>query len=158
MRTSSKGASEKRRLTQYVTNTVLDDNFKSTTEQFILHFNEQFRQLDEISEDSEKLPPTVKLTPQMAVRSIKYLRIVETLDEFQSTTYGHGSSNSLSYYIYYDLIINACVRYDKNEKANIGKRRNVYNINIDDTYVDHPTACIDHVPNSPYGGIDDFCW
>ena len=32
MRTSSKGASEKRRLTQYVTNTVLDDNFKGTTE------------------------------------------------------------------------------------------------------------------------------
>ena len=31
MRTSSKGASEKRRLTQYVTNTVLDDNFKGTT-------------------------------------------------------------------------------------------------------------------------------
>ena len=28
MRTSSKGASEKRRLTQYVTNTVLDDNIK----------------------------------------------------------------------------------------------------------------------------------
>ena len=72
MRTSSKGASEKRRLTQYVTNTVLDDNFKGTTEQFVLHFNEQFRQLDEISDDSEKLPPTVKLT----------LRIVETLDEF----------------------------------------------------------------------------
>ena len=38
--------------------------------------------------------------------------------------------------------------------ANIGKRRNVYNTNIDDTYVDHPTACIDHVPNSPYGGIE----
>ena len=31
MRTSSKGVSEKRRLTQYVTNTVLDDNFKGTT-------------------------------------------------------------------------------------------------------------------------------
>ena len=60
--TSSKGASDKRRLTQYVTNTVLDDNFKGTTEQFVLHFNEQFRQLEEISEDSEKLPPTVKLT------------------------------------------------------------------------------------------------
>ena len=25
---------------------------------------------------------------------------------------------------------------------------------IDDTYVDHPAACIDHVPDSPYGGID----
>ena len=59
MRTSSEGASEKRRLTQYVANTVLDDNFKGTTEQFVLHFNELFRQLDEISDDSEKLPPTV---------------------------------------------------------------------------------------------------
>ena len=155
MRASSKGALEKRRLTQYVTNTVLDDNFKGTTEQFVLHFNEQFRQLDEISEDSEKHPPTVKLTLlQTAVRSINDLRIVETLDEFQSTTYGHGSSTSLSYETYYDLLNNACVRYDKTKKANIGKRRNVYTTNIDDTYVDHPIACIDHVPNSPYGGID----
>ena len=147
LRTSSKGASEKRRLTQYVTNTVLDDNFKGTTEQFVLHFNDQFRQLEEISEDSEKLPPTVKLTLlQTAVRSINDLRIVETLDEFLSTTYGHGSSNSLSYDTYYDLLINACVRYDKTKKANIGKRRNVYNTNVDDTYLNHPTACIDHVP------------
>ena len=35
MRTSSKEASEKRRLTQYDTNAVLDDNFKATTEQFV---------------------------------------------------------------------------------------------------------------------------
>ena len=155
MRTSSKGAPGKRRLTQSVTNTVLDDNIKGTTEQFVLHFNEQFRQLDEISEDSEKLPSTVKLTLlQTAVRSINDLRIVETLDEFQSTTYGHGSSTSLSYETYYDLLINACVRYDKTKKANIGKRRTICNTNIEDSYVDHPTACIDHVPNSPYGGID----
>ena len=155
MRTSSKGASEKRRLTQYVTNTVLDDNFKGTTEQFVLHFNEQFRQLEEISEDDERLPPTVKLTLlQTAVRSINDLRIDETLDEFQSTTHGHGSSTSLSYDTYYDLLINACVRYDKTKKANIGKRRNVYATNIDDTYIDSPTPCIDHVPDSPYGGID----
>ena len=84
MRTSAKGASEKRRLTQYVTNTVLDDNFKGTTEQFVLHFNEQFRQLDEISDDSEKLPPTVKLTLlQTPVRSINDLGMVDTLDESQ---------------------------------------------------------------------------
>ena len=83
MRTSSKGASGKRRLTRCVI--IHDDNFKGTTEQFVCHFNEQFRQLDEISEDSEKLPPTVKLTLlQTAVRSINDLRIVETLDEFQS--------------------------------------------------------------------------
>ena len=154
MRTSSKGASEKRRLTQYVTNTVLDDIFKGTTEQFVLHFNEQFRQLEEISEDDERLPPTVKLTLlQTAVRSINDLRIVETLDEFQSTTNGHGSSTSLSYDNYYDLLINACVRYDKTKKANIGKRINVYATNIDETYIDSPTPCIDHVPDSPYRGI-----
>ena len=155
MRTSSKGPSEKRRLTQYVTNTVVDDNFKGTTEQFVLHFNEQFRQLEEISEDSEKLPPTMRLTLlQTAVRSINDLRIVETLDEFQSSTYGDRSCTSLSYDTYYDLLINACARYDKTKKANIGKRRNVYNTNVDDTHVDHPTACIDHVPNSLYGGLD----
>ena len=155
MRTSSKGASEKRRLTQYVTNTVLDDNLKGPTEQFVLHFNEQFRQLEEISEDDERLPSTVKLTLlQTAVRSINDLMIVETLDEFQSTTHGHGSSTSLSYDTYYDLLINACVRYDKTKKANIGKRRNVYATNIDETYIDTPTPCIDHVPDSPYGGID----
>ena len=155
MKTSSKGASEKKRLTQYVTNSVLDDNFKGTTEQFVLHFNEQFRQLEEIAEDDERLPPSVKLTLlQTAVRSINDLRIVEILDEFQTTTHGHGSSPSLSYDTYYDLLINACVRYDKTKKANIGKRRNVYATNIYETYVDLPTVCIDDVPDSPYGGID----
>ena len=43
MTTSSKGASEKRKLTHYVTNTVLDNQFRGTTQQFVLHFNEQFR-------------------------------------------------------------------------------------------------------------------
>ena len=110
---------EKRRLTQYVTNTVLDDNFKGTTEQFVLHFNEQLRQLDEISEASELVSPTVQLILlQNAVRNISDLRIVETLDEFQSTTQGHGKSTNIKYETYYDLLINACVRYDKTDKAN----------------------------------------
>ena len=39
-------------------------------------------------------------------------------------------------------------------QPNIGKRRNVYATNIDETYADLPTACIDDVPDSPYGGID----
>ena len=91
---------------------------------------------------------------QTAVRSINDLRIVETLDEFQSTTHGHGSSTSLSYDTYYDLLVNACVRYDKTKKANIGNRSYVYATNINETYIDSPSPCIDHVPDSPYGGID----
>ena len=46
MTTASKGASEKRNLTHYVTNTVLDNQFKGIFQQFVLHFNEQFRRLD----------------------------------------------------------------------------------------------------------------
>ena len=51
--------------------------------------------------------------------------------------HGHGSSTTFSYQTYYDLLINACVRHDKTKKANIGKRRNVYNSNIDTTDVDY---------------------
>ena len=40
MTTSSKGASDKRKLTHYVTNTVLGNQLRGTTQQFILHFNE----------------------------------------------------------------------------------------------------------------------
>ena len=102
MRTSSKGASEERRLTQYVMNTVLDDSFKGSTKQFVLHFNKQFRQLDEICDDSEKFPAPVKLALlQNGVWRINDIRIVETLDEFQSTTQGHGSSTTLTYQTYY---------------------------------------------------------
>ena len=118
----------------------------------MLHFNEQFRQLDEISDDSEKLPPTVKLNLlQTAVRSVNDLRIAETLDEFQSATQGHGFSTSLSHKTYDDLLINVCVRYDKTKKAKIGKRRNIYNSNIDSTYDDYPPDIPDFVPDSPYG-------
>ena len=80
MKSSSKGASENR-----------NDNYKGTTEQFVLHFHEQFRQLEEISEESEHFPPQIKLQLlQNAVRPINDFRIVETLDEFQSITTGYG--------------------------------------------------------------------
>ena len=53
MTSSSKGKAEKHRLHTYVTTTVLDISWVGTTEQFILHFNEQFRQLDEVSPPEE---------------------------------------------------------------------------------------------------------
>ena len=105
----------------------MDDNYKGTTEQFVLHFNEQFRQLEEISEESEHFPLQIKLQLlQNAVRPINDLRIVETLDEFQSITTGYGRSSSLKYQTYYDLLINACVRYDRTKKANVAKRGHIY--------------------------------
>ena len=42
MKSSSKGASEKEKAKPVCYKTVLDDSNKGTTEQFVLHFNEQF--------------------------------------------------------------------------------------------------------------------
>ena len=155
MKSSSKGASEKRRLTQYVTNTVLDDNYKATTEQFVLHFYEQFRQLEEISEESEHFPTQIKLQLwQTSVRPMNDLRIVETLDEFQSITAGYGRSSCLKYQTYYDLLINAYVRYDRTKKANIAKRGHIYQTPItthDDDFIGLPSET---PVSDPYMGID----
>ena len=82
MATSSKGASEKRKLTHYVTSTVLDSQSRGTTQQFVLHFNEQFRRLDELTDLSEKTPDSIKMALlQNAVKNVPQLSIVETLDE-----------------------------------------------------------------------------
>ena len=156
MKSSSKGASEKTRLTQYVTHTVLDDNYNGTIEQFVLHFNEQFKQLEEISEESEHFPPQIKLQLlQNAVRPINDLRIVETLDEYQSITTGYGRSSSRKYQTYYDLLINACVRYDRTKKANVAKRGHIYQT----TFSQSNDNFIGHIPSEtpigdPYMGID----
>ena len=79
---------------------------KGTTEQFVLHFNGQFRQLEEISDPSEPCPPQIKIQLlQNEVRPINDLRIVETLDEFESVTTCYGKSSGLKYQTYYDLLI-----------------------------------------------------
>ena len=91
---------------------------------------------------------------QNELKSINDLRIVETLGEFQSTTHGHGSSTSLSYQTYYDLLINACIRYDNTKKANIGKRKNINNSTVEPAYVDYLQDASDLEQESPYGGID----
>ena len=112
--TSSKGKAEKCRLHTYVTTTVLDESWKGPTEQFILHFNEQFRQLDEVSPPEESLPYTTRLTLlQTAVHKIPELRMVETMEEFislSSTTPGP----TMGYDNYLTLLQNACIRHDSN--------------------------------------------
>ena len=113
MTTASKGASEKRKLIQYVTNTVWGSQFRGTSQQFVLHFNEKFRRLDELTDLSERLPESIKMALlQNAVKDIPQLSNVETLDEYTSTTSGAGSCTQLTYTSYYNLLINACVRYD----------------------------------------------
>ena len=63
---------------------------------------------------------------QNAVKDIPQLIIVETLDEYTSTTSGDGSFTHLNYLSYYNLLINACVMYDATNTSTPSKRRNVY--------------------------------
>ena len=87
MSTSSKGLNKRCRFHAYVSTTVYDKSWKETTEQFVLHLNEQFRQLDEATPLEEHLPQSVRLTLlQTAVRSIPELRIVETMEEYMPLT------------------------------------------------------------------------
>ena len=117
MTTSSKGKPEKRRLHTYVTTTVLDKSWKGTTEQFILHFNEQFRQVDEVSPPEESLPYTTRLTLlQTAVHNIPEHRMVETMEEFISLS-SSTPGPTMGYDNYLTLLQNACIRYDTNLKS-----------------------------------------
>ena len=63
---------------------------------------------------------------RMLSRTFPQLSIVETLDEDTSTTSGDGSFSHLNYSSYYNLLINACVRYDATNTSTPSKRRKVY--------------------------------
>ena len=95
MSTSSKGLNERHRFHAYVSTTVYVRSWKVTTEQFVLHFHEQFRQLDELTLLGEQLPHSVRLTLlQAAIRSVPELSIVEIMEEYMSLT--HPSSGHFS--------------------------------------------------------------
>ena len=100
MTTAYKGASEKRKLTYYAANTVLDSQFRGTSHEFVIHFKEQFRRLDEPT-DLTEMPESIKIALlQNAVKDIAQLSIVKTLDEYTSTTFGAGSCTHLTYTSY----------------------------------------------------------
>ena len=112
--------------------------------------------MDDICDDSEKLPPPVKLPLlQNAVRGIDDLRIVQTLDEFQATTHGHGTSSSLTYQIYYDLgvLISACVRYDKTKNP-AAKLSGVYESCLQPSMMDSYDTFFEDDTELPFNGID----
>ena len=80
---------------------------------------------------------------------------METLDEFQSIATGYGRSSSLKYQTYYDLLINACVRYDRSIKANIAKRGHIYQTTFTPINSDFISQVPSETPESdPYMGID----
>ena len=155
MTTSSKGKAEKHRLHTYVTTTVLDKSWKGTTEQFILHFNEQLRQLDEVSPPEESLPYTTRLTLlQTAVHNIPELRIVETMEEFISLS-SSTPGPTMGYDNYLTLLQNACIRYDSNLKSRPSPAsRAAYQHELSHAQHDNPYPQDYSSSGTTYGGID----
>ena len=101
----------------YVSTTVYDSSWKGTTEQLVLHFHEQLRQLDELTPLNEQLPPSVRLTLlQTAARSIPELRIVETMEGYMSLTHSSSGHFFITYDKYFMVLQNACIQYDKTLK------------------------------------------
>ena len=155
MITSSKGKAEKCRLHTYVTTTVLDKSWKGTTEQFILHFNEQFRQLDEVSPPEESLPFTTRLTLlQTPVHNIPELRMVETMEEFISLS-SSTPGPTMGYDNYLTLLQNACIRYDSTHTSKPSPAsRAAYQHDLSHDQYDNPYPQDYSSSGTTYGGID----
>ena len=81
----------------------------------------------QITDLSERMADSIKMALlQNAVKDIPKLSIVETMDEYTSTTSGDGSFTHLNYLSYYNLLINVYVRYDATNTSTPSKRRNVH--------------------------------
>ena len=128
---------------------------KGTTEQFILHFNEQFRQLDEVSPPEEVLPKTTRLTIlQTAVHNIPELRMVETTEEFISLS-SSTPGPTMGYDNYLTLLQNACIRYDSylNSMPSPASRA-PYQHELSPDQHDNPPLQDSSSSGTTYGGID----
>ena len=133
----------------------MDKSWKGTTEQFILHFNEQFRQLDEVSPPEESLPYTTRLTLlQTAVHNIPELRMVETMEEFISLS-SSTPGPTMGYDNYLTLLQNACIRYDSNLKSRpCLASRGAYQHELSHDKHDNPWPQDYSSTGTTYGGID----
>ena len=101
----------------YVSTTIYGRFRKGTTELFVLHFQEQFRQLDELTPLDEQLPHSVRLTLlQTAVKSVPEHRLVESMEEYMFLTNSYTSHYDITNKNYFTMLQNACIRYDKGLK------------------------------------------
>ena len=133
----------------------MDKSWKGTTEQFILHFNKQFRQLDEVSPPEESLPYTTRLTLlQTAVHNIPELRMVETMEEFISLS-SSTPGPTMGYDNYLTLLQNACIRYDINHTSRPSPAsRAAYQHELSPDQHDNPYHQDYSSSGTTYGGID----
>ena len=96
MTTLSKGASEKRKLTHYLTNAVLDGQFRGITQQLIIRFNEQFRRLDDLTDISERMPESVRMLSRTSPSSALLKLLISIPPPFVEMIHSHISTIHLT--------------------------------------------------------------
>ena len=71
------------RLTKNIASLKLDNNWRGTTEQFLLHFQEQFRLLDDLVDPAERMCMRFRrILLETAVQDMPVLRNITNTDEF----------------------------------------------------------------------------
>ncbi|KAL7564284.1 hypothetical protein ACA910_014347 [Epithemia clementina (nom. ined.)] len=130
------------RLQRYITNLKLDDSWRGTTRQFLLHFQEQLRLLDKLVAPSERLLDHTRMTFLMqAVEHVPDLRRVKILDSMVSTKSG---ASSLHYSSYFNLLLDSAFDHDQAYKSKDTKRRHVQQHDFSEDYSFDPFFHLDH--------------
>ncbi|KAL7578775.1 hypothetical protein ACA910_016001 [Epithemia clementina (nom. ined.)] len=135
------------RLQKYITHLKLDDSWRGTTHQFLLHFQEQLRLLDKLVSPSECiLNHTHVIFLMTAVEGIPDLCHVKTLDSMISTQSGH---QSLNFSNYFNLLLDTAFDHDQ-VNSNIKDTRHC-NIHQNDSI-----GYDDYDPFTPYEVLDSM--
>ena len=118
-------------LTKYIAGLKLDNNWKGSTEQFLLHFQEQFRLLDDLVNEDEKMCPRFRrILLEAAVEDMPMLKNITNTDEFHRVI---GNKKCVNYKQYFNLLLVAAQKYDHNSRNNPHKsKRTIFNHETDD--------------------------
>ena len=125
-------------LTTDITNLTLNDSWKGTVRQFLSHFKEKLRLLDNLVPVSDQLPETTRTTfLQRAVQQYHDLRQIHVMDSVWR--FKTESTDTLTFETCYNLLWDASHQYDLHQvkkglqrKAFLSKQEE---INDDDEYV-----------------------
>ena len=112
------------RLTNYISNLRLDDTWRGSSRQFLLHFQDKLRLLDNLVDLSDRIPDHTRMTFLMqAVEKVPDLRRVKILDNVVNTKSG---AKSLCYQSYFSILMDAAYDHDQvTQSSATGRRRSV---------------------------------
>jgi hypothetical protein len=118
---SNRASLDGAQLLEYVTSVRLDETWRGTTQAFVLHLQEQFRQLRRVTPPSDHLSLDVeRALVENAVRAVPALHMVKT----QAKTIQATSRQKLDSDSYFTLLIDAAIEHDNVTAAPSKLRRN----------------------------------